>query len=103
MERKAKAVKLIALFGMIGLFGCDQSAPPMSKATFTEAARRCGLKATTYLYRDGVVLDEPLIDFTKELAPAKAHACFNSALEKRDREMIERGVKHISYIWEWRA
>jgi hypothetical protein len=103
MERKARAVKLTALCTMIGLVGCGQSAPPMSRATFADAARRCALDLTTYTYRDGLVLDEPLIDFTKEPEPAKAHACFNAALEKVDREMTKRGVDHISYVWEWRA
>jgi hypothetical protein len=75
----------------------------MSKATFMAAARKCDLGATTYLYRDGILIDEPLIDFTKEADPAKAHQCFNSALKEVDREAAERGASHISYIWEWRA
>jgi hypothetical protein len=75
----------------------------MSRATFAEAARKCTLHLTTYTYRDGLLLDEPLIDFTREPEPAKAHACFNAALEEVDREMTARGVKNISYIWEWRA
>ena len=75
----------------------------MSKATFTSAAKKCDLRNTTYLYRDGILLDEPLIDFTKESSPAKAHECFNSALEDVDREATERGATHVSYIWEWRA
>ena len=86
----------------ICLAGC-QSAPPMPKATFQNAAGKCGLRATTYLYRDGILLDEPLIDFTKEPEPTKAQACFNAALQKVDREMTERGATHISYIWESRA
>ena len=103
MEWEARAVKLIALCSMIGLSGCGQSAPPMSRATFAEAARKCALRLTTYTYRDGLLLDEPLVDFTKEPEPAKAHACLNAALEMVDREMTARGVEHISYIWEWRA
>ena len=75
----------------------------MSKAAFMSAAEKCGLRDTTYLYRDGILIDEPLIDFTKETDPAKAHECFNSALQDVDREATERGGKHISYIWEWRA
>lgn len=75
----------------------------MSEATFSDAARRCHLQATTYTYRDDVVLDEPLVDFTGEAEPAKALTCFNSALEKIDREATERGATHISRIWESRA
>lgn len=75
----------------------------MSQTTFSDAARRCGLRATTYLYRNGILLDEPLIDFTKEPEPQEALRCFNAALEKIDRSMTERVVEHISYIWEWRA
>lgn len=75
----------------------------MSHATFAEAAKRCDLSATTYTYRDGIFLDEPLVDFTKEPAPAKAETCFNLALEKIDGEATERGATHISYIWEFRS
>lgn len=103
MEWKIRAVKLIALYSMIGLSGCGQSAPPISKALFGEAAKRCALRLTTYTYRDGLLLDEPLIDFSKEPDPLKARACFDAALEKIDREMTERGFDHISYIWEWRT
>ena len=75
----------------------------MPKATFLAAARKCALLATTYLYRHGFLLDEPLIDFTKEPDPVKAQACFNAALEEVDREATDRGATNISYIWEWRA
>jgi hypothetical protein len=75
----------------------------MSKARFAEAARRCELKATTYTYRDGYFLDEPLVDFTREPDPAKAVRCFDDALSEIDRTMTERGVDHIGYIWEIRA
>jgi len=103
MEWKARAINLVALCSMIPLYGCSQSAPPMSRTTFAEAARRCALRVTTYTYRDGLLIDEPLIDFTEEREPAKAHACFNAALERVDQEIMARGVKHVSYIWEWRA
>ena len=72
----------------------------MSKKRFAEGARRCDLKATTYTYRDGPFLDEPLVDFSKEPDPAKAVSCFNDALDQIDRAVMGRGVKHVSYIWE---
>jgi len=75
----------------------------MSEATFAQAKQRCGLKATTYTYRDGIFLDEPLIDFSREDNPEAAHVCFNKALEAVDRAATERGATHISYIWEWRT
>jgi muramidase (phage lysozyme) len=75
----------------------------MSEARFADAAGRCELKATTYTYRDGYFLDEPLVDFSRELDPSKALRCFNDALGQIDRGMTERGVAHISYIWEFRA
>lgn len=75
----------------------------MSEARFREAARRCQLKATTYLYRDGILLDEPLIDFSREPDPDRALSCFDKALEQIDRAMTERGADHISYIWEWQT
>jgi hypothetical protein len=75
----------------------------MSKSMFLAAARKCSLRATTYLYRHGLLIDEPLIDFSKEPNPAKAHACFDAALDQLDRDATERGATHISYIWEWRA
>ncbi|MBW6532680.1 hypothetical protein KZ820_18210 [Sphingomonas sp. RRHST34] len=96
-------MKLIALCTMIGLSGCGQSLPPMSRALFGEAVKRCALRLTTYTYREGLLIDEPLVNFTKEPDPAKAHACFNAALDKITREMTERGVDHIGYIWESRA
>jgi hypothetical protein len=73
----------------------------MSKARFAEAAERCELKQTTYTYRDGWFLDEPLIDFTREPDPDKAVNCFNDALGQIDRAMNERGVDHISYFWRF--
>lgn len=75
----------------------------MSEATFAEARQQCGLTATTYIYRDGFFLDEPLVDFSRERDPDGAHNCFNKALEAADREATERGATHISYIWEWRT
>ena len=75
----------------------------MSKARFAEAAGRCQLRATAYTYRDGFFLDEPLVDFSKEPDPGKAVSCFNHALDQIDRAMTERGVDHISYIWEVRT
>lgn len=103
MKCKFRAVKLIALCSMIGLSGCGQSIPPMSRATFGEAAKRCALRLATYAYREGLLLDKPVVDFTKEPDPLKAHACSNAALQKMDREITKRGVGHIGYIWEWRA
>ena len=75
----------------------------MPEETFSQAAGLCGLRATTYTFRHGILLDEPLVDFTQEPDPAKAHICFDGALDKIDRAKTERGVDHISYIWEWRA
>ena len=74
----------------------------MPRASFDDAARRCHLTATTYTYRHGFVLDEPLIDFTREAEPEKAMRCFDFALGKIDREASERGVTNTSYIWEYR-
>ena len=102
MGRMNRSGRLIGLAGTILLTGC-QSAPPMSKERFAEAARRCRLKATTYTYRDGFLLDEPLVDFSREPNPGRAMSCFRDALEQIDRAMMERGVDHISYIWEWRS
>ena len=93
---------LLGLLIMMCASGCE-SAPPMSHATFAEAARSCDLSATTYTDRDGIFSDEPLVDFTKEPAPANALTCFNLALEKIDREATERGAKHISRKWESRS
>jgi hypothetical protein len=75
----------------------------MTKADFADAASRCSLRATTYLYRDGILVDEPLIDFTKESRPAEAMKCFEAAMEQIDRGATERGVVHISRIWEYRT
>ena len=75
----------------------------MSKGQFAEAARRCDLKATTYTYRDGFFLDEPLVDFSKEADPGKAVSCFNDALDQIDRAVMGRGIDHVSYIWEVRT
>jgi len=60
------------------------------------------LKATTYTYRDGLFVDEPLVDFTQERNPRKAHDCFNDALDKLDRAATAQGIKHISRMWEYR-
>ena len=97
-----QAARLIAVSATMLLVGC-QSAPPMSQERFAAAARKCQLKATTYLYRDGIFLDEPLVDFSREPDPDRAKSCFNDALDQIDRAMTERGVDHISYIWEWRT
>lgn len=102
MKATKWAPLIFAVSTAIGLFGC-QSAPPLSRETFSEAANRCELTATTYTFRDGIFLDEPLIDFTREQPPSNAHECFNEALEQIDREKTKKGVEHISYIWEWRA
>jgi len=75
----------------------------MSQEIFSSAAKLCELRATTYTFRDGFFLDEPLIDFSHEPSPAEAHDCFNKALEEVDRAATERGVDHISYIWEWQT
>jgi hypothetical protein len=75
----------------------------MSKGRFAQAARICRLKATTYTYRDGFFLDEPLVDFSKEPEPNKALGCFNRALDQIDRAMMVRGVDHVSYLWENRT
>mgnify|MGYP000557149898 CR=1 FL=1 len=99
--RASKAAFVILL--CISVVSCGQSAPPMSRETFETAARHCGLNATTYTYRDGWLLDEPLIDFSGEPKPDEAHQCFNRGLETADREMTERGVTSISYIWEWKT
>jgi hypothetical protein len=72
----------------------------MPRERFLQAAERCSLRATTYTYRDGIFIDEPVIDFTKEPNPSRAHRCFNQALDQIDRESPE---PRISYIWEWRA
>src|SRR3954470_11386839 len=93
----------LSAIAFLSLSGCHQSAPPMSKDRFAQAARRCYLKLTTYTFRDGVFLDEPLVDFSKESDPRKAVSCFNAALDEIDRSMTERGVDHISYIWEVRT
>jgi hypothetical protein len=100
MRRTTWRLSAIAL---ISLGGCHQSAPPMSKARFGEAARRCKLKATTYTYRDGFFLDEPLVDFSNEPDPQKAVSCFNDAMNEIDRAMAARGVYHIGYIWDVRT
>ena len=75
----------------------------MSKQQFAAAAKRCDLRATTYTYRDGILLDEPLVDFSKEPDPDKAVRCFNDVLDQSDRALMEHGVEHISYIWETRT
>ena len=102
MARTSLFARLLALGAATGLVGC-QSAPPMSKARFVEAAGSCALKATTYTYRDGYFVDEPLVDFSRELNPAKAVRCFDDALGQIDRRMTVRGAEHIGYIWEVRA
>jgi hypothetical protein len=102
MTGRMTRTPLFGLLAMMCASGC-QSAPPMSHATFTDAAKRCELLATTYTYRDGIFLDEPLVDFTKEPASAKALTCFNLALEKIDREATERGATYIRRIWEFRS
>jgi len=93
----------LSAIAFLSLAGCHQSAPPMSQERFTQAALRCHLKLTTYTYRDGVFLDEPLVDFSKEQDPGKAVSCFEDALGQIDRAMAERGIDHISYIWEVRT
>lgn len=75
----------------------------MSKERFAEAARRCRLNATTYIYRDGLFFDEPLIDFSRERNSRSAKACFTNALHQIDRAVTERGAEHVSYIWQWRT
>ena len=75
----------------------------MSEERFAQAARTCHLELTTYTYRDGFFLDEPLVDFSREADPNKAKSCLNEALERIDRAMTARGVDHIGYIWEYRT
>ena len=70
----------------------------MPRETFLAAAERCSLRSTTYISRHGILLDEPLIDFTKEPDGKSAHLCFDKALEQVDLE--KRG--NTGYIWEWR-
>jgi hypothetical protein len=98
----ARIAKAGAMMLAMYLGGC-QSAPPMSEATFAAAKKKCALQETTYLYRKGLLKDEPLIDFSREASPAQAHICFNAALQQVDREATERGATRISYIWEWKT
>jgi hypothetical protein len=102
MVRNERLAQMLILLTLVSVSGC-QSAPPMPKETFSQAAKLCDLRATTYTFRDGIFLDEPLIDFTKEADPLNARNCFNGALETVDRAKTDRGVDHISYIWEWRG
>ena len=74
----------------------------MPEATFIAAKNKCVLRATTYRYRHGIIIDEPLIDFSKERDPTKASDCFDGALEQVGREATERSATHTSYIWESR-
>ncbi len=49
------------------------------------------------------MLDEPLIDFSRETEPELAHQCFDRALETVDRRGIARNPNvGTGYIWEWR-
>ncbi len=73
----------------------------MPETIFRKAVNICGLKQTTYLRRDGLFLDEPLINFSKETQLSNAHHCFNAALNKVDEALTAAGAKHVSYIWEW--
>ena len=93
---------VICLALVLMICGCEQSAPPMPKAFFDATVARCNLKSTIYTARDGIFIDEPLIDFSREKDPAQAHRCVNQALRKLDSEHLERtGAEHLSYIWEW--
>jgi hypothetical protein len=102
MMRRLNGPPVLGVLLAMSASGC-QSAPPLAEATFSEAAKRCHLQATTYTYRNGFLLDEPLVDFSKEAEPPKALKCFNLALEKIDREATARGATHISRIWKYRA
>lgn len=97
-----RLVLLIAGTGLISS-SCRQSAPAMPLQTFLEATRFCALHRTTYTSRHGWMLDEPLIDFSREVDPEKADQCFDRALTAVDTEVMKRDP-HAStaYIWEWK-
>jgi hypothetical protein len=101
--RRLKINSLLLANAMLCLSGCHQSAPPMPRETFLAAAGRCSLHSTTYTSRHGILLDEPLIDFTKEPDGKRAQLCFNKALEQIDLEKLSHGVTGTGYIWEWRG
>ena len=96
------AAILIVAMGLTSS-GCGQSAPPMPQATFSEAAELCALKKTTYTPRRGLLIDEPLIDFSREAEPEEARQCFDRALTTVDGRTMERNPDStgISYIWAW--
>jgi hypothetical protein len=75
--------RLIAILVLPSLGGCTKT-EAFSEIQFRQISQRCGFTAVTYTphysFWSKYVSNVPLIDFSREKDPKRAHKCFNDQL-----------------------
>jgi hypothetical protein len=85
----------------LALTACGQSLPPLPESLFNQIAIQCDFRATSYQMTRSLLIEKPMIDFSREAHPKEAHKCFDAALQRHDREITDSSNPPASFGYVW--